>query len=314
MTTFFNALVSGIALGGLYGLISLGYVIVYRSTHTLNFGQGAFLTLGAYLTYTLSGPVRGLNFDSPPSWLRLPYLVALVVATVLMGGLGWAVNRFVISGFRGRPVFAVIMVTLGVGVVVSSVISGVWGTTATSLNSPFGDKFVRIGSVGVKYIDLFTLAVTASIGVLFFFGFQRSKLGTAMKATAFDQEAAIAQGISPNMIFGLSWALASALAAIAGTLLASGAGSQATQVSPSLGLLALFGFPAMVLGGVDSLEGALLGGLIIGIVQELTAAYEFHIEKFVGYEFARLTPFLVMIGILLIRPTGLFGSEEVRRV
>jgi branched-chain amino acid transport system permease protein len=212
MTTFFNALVSGIALGGLYGLIALGYVIVYRSTHTLNFGQGAFLTLGAYLTYTLSGPLKGLNFDSPPSLLRLPYLVALVIATLLMAGLGWAVNKFVITGFRGRPVFAVIMVTLGVGVVVASIISGVWGTTATSLNSPFGDKFVRVGGVGLKYIDLFTLAVTASIGIAFFFGFQRSKLGTAMKATAFDQEAAIAQGISPNMIFGLSWALASALA------------------------------------------------------------------------------------------------------
>ncbi len=314
MTTFFNALVSGVSLGGLYGLVALGYVIVYRSTHTLNFGQGAFLTLGAYLTYSLSGPIRGLNFDSPPSLLRLPYLLALVVATVLMAGLGWLINKFIISGFRGRPVFAVIMVTLGVGVLISAVMNGIWGTSPSNLNSPFGDKFFRVAGVGVKYIDVFTLSVTAAISIAFFFGFQRSKLGTAMKATAFDQEAAIAQGISPNVIFGLSWALASALAAIAGTLLASGAGSQVTQVSPALGLLALFGFPAMVLGGVDSLEGAVLGGLIIGVVQEMTAAYEFHIERFVGAEFARLTPFLVMIAILLLRPTGLFGSEEVRRV
>lgn len=314
MIQFINALVSGVALGGLYSLIALGYVIIYRSTHTLNFGQGAFLTLGAYLTYSLSGPVRGLLYDSPPHLFRLPYLVALPIATLLMAGLGWLVNKFVISGFRGRPVFAVIMVTLGVGVVISALMSGIWGTSPTNLNSPFGDKFVRVGGVGIKHIDLFTLGVTGAIAIAFFFGFQRSKLGTAMKATAFDQEAAIAQGISPNVIFGLSWALASALAAIAGTLLASGAGSQVTQVSPSLGLLALFGFPAMVLGGVDSLEGAVLGGLIIGLVQQLTSSYESYIERFVGFDFNRLTPFIVMIGILLLRPTGLFGSEEVRRV
>ena len=314
MTQFLNAVVSGVALGGLYSLIALGYVIIYRSTHTLNFGQGAFLTLGAYLTYALSGPVQGLLFDSPPHLAALPYLVALPISTLLMAGLGWLVNKFVISGFRGRPVFAVIMVTLGVGVVISALMSGIWGTSPTNLNSPFGDKFIRLGGVGIKHIDLFTLAVTAAIAIAFFFGFQRSKLGTAMKATAFDQEAAIAQGISPNVIFGLSWALASALAGIAGTLLASGAGSQVTQVSPSLGLLALFGFPAMVLGGVDSLEGAVLGGLIIGLVQQLTATYESHIESFVGFDVNRLTPFIVMIAILLFRPTGLFGSEEVRRV
>lgn len=314
MTSFLNSLVSGISLGGLYGLIALGYVIVYRSTHTLNFAQGAFLTMGAYFTFLLSGPPRGLLYDSPPSAFRLPYLVAIVGGAVLMGLVGWVVNKFVIDMFRGRPVFTVIMATLGVNVVLSALMAGIFGTSPTSLNSPFGDKFIRVGGIGIKHVDIFTLCVTAAIVVAFFFGFQRSKLGTAMKATAFDQEAAIAQGISPKVIFGLSWGLAGALAAIAGTLLASGAGSVASQVSPSLGLLALFGFPAMVLGGVDSLEGAVLGGMVIGIVQELTAKYEHYVEKFVGFDFARLTPFIVMILILLVRPTGLFGSEEVRRV
>ena len=136
-----------------------------------------------------------------------------------------------------------------------------------------------------------------------------------MRATAADQEAAIAQGISPSVIFGASWALSCALATLAGVLLASGAGSiTAAQVSPSLGAFALVGFPAIVLGGVDSPEGAILGGLIIGIAQTLAASYEPRISQYVGVAFWQLVPFLLMIVILLFRPSGLFGTKEVRRV
>ncbi len=314
MTQFINGLVSGIALGGIYGLIALGYVIIYRATHTLNFAQGQMLTFGAYVVYWLSGPIKGVNYDNPPSFLRLPYFRAIVVAMVILGAFGWLLEITVVRRFRGRPVFAVIMATLGVGTVMGAVMSVIWGTSPVNLNTPFGDKFTKLAGVPIKHIDLFTLAVIGCISAAFFFGFQRTKLGTAMKATAFDQEAAIAQGISPKVIFGASWALSCALATLAGALLASGSGSVATQVSPGLGLFALVGFPAMVLGGVDSTEGAVLGGLIIGIVQSLSATYEYKIEHYVGFEFWRLTPYLLMIIILLVRPAGLFGTKEVRRV
>ena len=314
MTQFVNALVSGVALGGIYALIALGFVIIYRATHTLNFAQGTVLTFGAYVTYWFSGPVKGVAFDSPPSLFRLNYFVSIIVAMVVLAGFGWLLEVLVIRRFRGRPVFAVIMATLGVGTLLSAFMSVVWGTNPVSLNTPFGTDFSKFAGVPIAHIDIFTLCVVAAITVAFFLGFQRSKLGTAMKATAFDQEAAIAQGISPKVIFGASWALASALAAIAGVLLASGAGSVASQVGPSLELYALVGFPAIVLGGVDSLEGAVLGGMIIGIVQSLSASYESHIERFVGNEFWRLTPYILMIVILLVRPSGLFGTKEVRRV
>ena len=148
MTIFLNALVSGVSLGALYGLVALGYVIVYRSTHTLNFGQGAFLTLGAYLTYSFSGPIPGLNFDSPPSLLRLPYLLALLLATMVMAGIGWLVNKFVISGFRGRPVFAVIMVTLGVGVVIARLFGMLAvSRTATPMVATRNDRFIFVSPI-----------------------------------------------------------------------------------------------------------------------------------------------------------------------
>lgn len=314
MTQFLNGLVSGITLGGIYALIALGFVIIYRATHTLNFAQGGLLALGAYISYLFSGPIRGVNFNNPPSLLRLPYFVAIVLSMLTLAGIGWLLEVTVIRRFRGKPVFAVIMATLGVAVVLGAIVNVVWGTSPVNLNTPFGDKFSKVGGVPIKHIDFFTLAVVAVIAVAFFFGFQKSKLGTAMKATAFDQEAAIAQGISPNLIFGASWAMSCALAALAGTLLASGAGSVATQVSPSLAAFALVGFPAIVLGGVDSPEGAVLGGLIIGIVQSLSATYEENIYRYVGHDFWRLTPFILMIIILLFRPSGLFGTKEVRRV
>jgi branched-chain amino acid transport system permease protein len=324
MTQFINALVSGISLGGIYGLIALGFVIIYRSTHTLNFAQGTILTLGAYITYFLSGPIRGMAFDNPPSLLRLPYWLAIIVAMVIMGVFGWLLEVLVIRRFRGRPVFAIIMATLGVGTVLGGMMTIVWGTSPVNLQTPFGSDFSKIGDVSLSHIDIATLIIVAVIAVAFFFGFQRSKLGTAMKATAFDQEAAIAQGISPKVIFGASWALSCALATLAGVLLASGAGSVATQVSPGLELFTLVGFPAIVLGGVDSLEGAVVGGMVIGIVQALSANYEakeFHIfgiefsfEHYLGAEFWKLTPFLLMIVILLFRPEGLFGTKAVRRV
>ena len=314
MTQFINGLVSGIALGGIYGLVALGFVIIYRATHTLNFAQGGLLTLGAYTTYWLSGPIRGVNFDNPPSFLRLPYFVALILAMAILAAFGWILEIVIIRRFRGRPVFAVIMAMLGVGTVIGAFMSVVWGTSPVNLDTPFGDKFVKILGVPIKHIDLFTLVLIAVISAAFFFGFQRSKLGTAMKATAFDQEAAIAQGISPKVIFGASWAISGALATLAGVLLASGAGSVATQVSPGLAGFALVGFPAIVLGGVDSPEGAVCGGLIIGIVQSLSATYESKISGVVGDEFWKLTPYLLMIVILLVRPSGLFGTKEVRRV
>lgn len=314
MTQFINGLVSGISLGAIIALVALGFVIIYRSTHTLNFAQGTLLVLGAYVAYWLSGPIAGVNFDNPPSFLKLPLLVAMVVAMVILGAVGWLIERIVVRRFRGQPVFAVIMATLGVGIVFGGAMNVVWGTSPVNLDTPFGTKFFRIGPLRLSQIDAFTMVVVGVITAVFFFGFQRSKLGTAMKATAFDQEAAIAQGISPNAIFGASWAISAALAVLAGVLLACGAGSQATQVSPGLSAIAFLGFPAIVLGGVDSPEGAVLGGMIIGIVLNLFATYEATVSQYLGNEFFRLSPFVVMILVLLVRPAGLFGTKEVRRV
>lgn len=313
MTQFLNYFVGGVARGAIYALIALSYVIVYRATHVLNFAQGAVMGLGGYLVYWVSGPDPGINFTPSAYIAELPYWLAVIIALIIAGALGWLIEMVIVRRFRGRPVFAAIMATLGVNIILDTGAHAAWGTGALVLRSPFGAKTVGLGidNVSIRLVDLVTLIISVVITVLFFFVFNRSRVGVAMRATAHDQEAAMAQGISANFIFGLSWALAAALGALAGIMLSSGADR---SVDPSIPLFALFGFAAMVLGGIDSSEGAIVGGMVIGILEQLFAGYSPRYENFLGYGFFGLVPWIAMLVILIVRPSGLFGHGEVRRV
>ena len=313
MTQFLNYLVAGIARGAIYALIALGFVIVYRATHVLNFAQGAVMGLGGYLVYWLTGPVPGINFRASRFVARFPYWLAVIFAMLIGAALGWVLELVIVRRFRGRPVFAAIMAMLGVSTILDQLSVSTWGTSALSLRDPFGQKLVQLGlkNLSIRLVDLVTLILAAVAMTAFFVFFRKSRVGTAMRATAFDQEAAMAQGISANFIYGISWAIACALAVLAGVMLSSGADR---SVDATIPLFALVGFPAIVLGGIDSAEGAVLGGLVIGVIEQLFAGYQPHYEGFLGSGFYTLTPYLLMIIILLIRPAGFFGSKEVRRV
>jgi branched-chain amino acid transport system permease protein len=313
MSQFLNYFVSGVARGAIYALIALSYVIVYRATHVLNFAQGAIMGLGGYLVYWLSGPDPAIQFAPAMHIAKLPYWLAVIIALIIAGALGWLIEVLVVRRFRGRPVFAAIMATLGVGTVIDTLSHAAWGTSALVLRSPCNGDPVGLGvaNVSIRRVDLFTLGLAVVITIIFFLVFNRSRVGVAMRATAHDQEAAMAQGISANFIFGLSWAIAAALGALSGILLGSGADR---TVDPAIPLFALVGFTAMVLGGIDSSEGAIVGGLIIGILEQLAAGYSPNYDSFLGINFFTLVPYLMMLVILLVRPSGLFGHGEVRRV
>jgi branched-chain amino acid transport system permease protein len=313
VTQFLNYLVGGIARGSIYALIALSYVIVYRATHVLNFAQGAIMGLGGYLVYWVTGPVPGIEFAPAVHIAKLPYWVGVIIAMAIAALVGWLIELLVVRRFRGRPVFAAIMATLGVSTILDTGAHAIWGTSALQLNNPFGSKVQGLGveNVSIRQVDLVTLVIALIVTALFFLVFNRSRIGVAMRATAYDQEAAMAQGISANFIFGVSWAIAAALAALAGILLSSG-GDRA--VDPSIPLFAFFGFTAMIFGGIDSTEGAIVGGLVIGIIEALFAGYSPKYDSFLGLGFYSLVPYLVMLLVLLIRPAGMFGHEEVRRV
>jgi branched-chain amino acid transport system permease protein len=210
----------------------------------------------------------------------------------------------------GQPAFAVVMITIGILFVIEQMIPTIWGPGAKNLGDPWGVETLNAGGVVLALADLWTIALTAAALGAFFAFFRFSRYGLAMRAAAFDPEAALAHGISVNRVVALSWAIAGIVAALAGVTLSTGA----TGVDPTISFIALAAFPAMILGGLDSPGGAVLGGVVIGVTQTLTAGYQPDIAPWLGSNFYVVMPYVVMVVVLLVRPYGLFGTHEVRRV
>lgn len=298
MTEFLQLCFNGTALGARYALVALGFVIIYRATGVINFAQGGLLAMGAYLAYALNGAAA------------LPFALAVIGAVLLSGLIGAATERVVLRRMVGQPVFAVVMVTIGMLFILEQAITSIWGFSALNLGDPWGVETLRAGDVVLATRDLWTIGIAAAVLAAFFAFFRFSKLGVAMRATAFDQEAALAQGISARRVFAVSWGISGALACLAGVTLAAGPAA----LSPGIGAIALIAFPAMIVGGLDSPGGAVLGGLIIGLTQALTQGYQADFFPWAGSNFAAVMPYVVMVLILLVRPYGLFGTKEVRRI
>lgn len=298
MTELVQLLVEGTALGGIYGLVAMGFVVIYKSTGVINFAHGTLMALGAYLAYNAS-VTWGLWFP-----------VAMLVAMAMAAAVSMGVERVLLRPLVGRPVHSVIMATIGVAIAGDQVLTMVWGFDHLQMGDPWGASTLRAGGVVVAVVDLFTLgvvtAVVAGVGIFF----ARSRLGLAMRARAADAEAAMACGIGHTAVDGTAWGLAGALAALAGILLASGTAA----VHPDLGFQALRAFPAVILAGLTSVPGAVVGGLVVGLVEVLTAGYAPTHAPWLGVNVHQVTPYLVMLVVLWVRPGGLFSSRSVRRL
>lgn len=296
MSEFLQLCFAGLALGARYALVALGFVIIYKATGVINFAQGGLVALGAYLGYAFN--------------TVLPFVIAVIFAVLVSASVGAAVERVVLRRMVGQPVFAVIMITIGLLFILEQVIAAIWGYDSLNLADPWGVDTVKAGDVVMSVRDLWTIGIAAGVLAAFFAYFRWSTMGVAMRATAFDQEAALAQGISARRVFAASWAIAAGLAALAGITLAAGPAA----LSPGISAIALVAFPAMIVGGMDSPAGAVAGGLIIGLAQSLTAGYQDDILPWAGQNLSAVMPYIVMVLILLVRPYGLFGTPEVRRV
>jgi branched-chain amino acid transport system permease protein len=298
MDKFLNLLVAGTALGSIYALVALGFVVVFKSTGTINFAHGGFVLLGAYLTYNYS-----VTWD-------LPFIVAMLMAMITMAILAVILERLVLRKLVGRPAFTVIMVTLGLLILIQQVQLTIWSDSDVLLDDPWGDKQWELGGVVITQVRFFTVIFAAIVVVGFFLFFRLSAWGVAMRAAAIDQEAAMAQGISVARVFAISWAIAGVVAVVAGVML----GADASSVNSTLSFSALRAFPAMILGGLDSPLGAIVGGVIIGVTEVMTTGYIEPNAEWLGQGFHSVMPFVVMIAILVFKPTGLFGSRIVERV
>jgi branched-chain amino acid transport system permease protein len=294
MVALAEAVIRGLGLGSIYALLALGFVIIFKATRVISFAQPAFMLAGAVIVTYLVGP--------------LGFFGALIAATLLTGLLALGVERVAVRPMVGRPAFVVAIITLGVDVVVRVITTGFIGLNVRQVGDPWGLSTVEIGGVSIQQRHL-AVFITAGLVVLALFAFFRfTPMGLAMRAASEDQEAALAQGVSVGSVFALSWAMAGGLAAVAGTFVAAG-----ESVDHLMWRIALTALPVIILGGLDSLPGAVIGGLVVGVLQELAANYQSH-APWLGGNVSVITPYVVMLLVLLVRPYGLFGTREVERV
>jgi branched-chain amino acid transport system permease protein len=301
--------ITGILNGGIIGLIALGIVLIFKSSEVFNFAQGQLVMLGAFLTWWFAGGTESGN-----ELLNLPFWAAVILALVAMAFVGLLIERLALRPMTGQPLLSIVLMTLGLAAFLDGFVSIVFGVEPKSnFPSPLSPSDVFIINFPGAFNDTiilkktlvaaFAVAMLATFILMLFFRFTRT--GLAMRATAEDHELARSTGIKVSRIFGFSWAIAGVIAALGGILLASQVG-----VSLNLSLVVLIAFPAVLLGGLDSFPGAIIGGIIVGLVTALTqAAKPIEVRNA-----AEIAPYVLLLIVLIIRPEGLFGQKRIERI
>lgn len=289
---FLQLVISGIAQGCIYGLIALGFVLIYKATETVSFVQGDLMMMGGFV---------GL---AAMTMLGFPYWLSILAAIIAMGLFGLFIERLVIRPILGQPQFTIVMLTIGIGYIVRGLITMIpaIGTETHTLPVPFKDQVLQAGGLLFSVEQLVIIGATALLCAVLYAVFRYTTVGIAMQASSQNQLAAYYMGIPVQRLNGLVWALAAAMAAVAGLLLAP-----ITFVHVNMGFIGLKAFPAAVVGGFGSLPGAIVGGLIIGIVESLSGFY-------LPTGFKDVAPYIVVLLMLWFKPNGLFGEKLRKKV
>ncbi|MCA1712390.1 MAG: branched-chain amino acid ABC transporter permease [Actinobacteria bacterium] len=296
MTQFLSLLLNGLSLGAIYALIALGFAVIFKASEVVSFCHGSLLLFGAYVIARASD--------------TLPFGLAVLLGIGATAGLGLLIERIIINRLRGAPVITLAIATIGVEVLLATELIRRIGSDIPNLPAPWGGDSIRVGDVGISTNRAVAMVVAAVLIAVFFAAFKYSRWGVAMRAAAEDGETAALMGIRLGRVSALAWVVGGALAAVAGLFLV---GAPTPGVSPAVNAVALRAFPAAILGGLDSTGGALVGGLIIGIAESMASGYQDQL-LFLGRGFGDVVPYVVMIAVLLVRPSGLFGTRELTRV
>jgi len=289
---FLQLVIGGVAQGCIYGLIALGFVLIYKATETVSFAQGELMMLGAFCGLAVMG------FLGFPFWLAVPCAIAG------MAVFGLLLEMLVIRPILGQPAFSIVMLTIGIGYVARGLITMIpgIGTETHTLAVPYKDQVWNAGGLVLNVEQMVVIAATAALCALLFAIFRYSKVGIAMQAASQNQLAAWYMGIPVKRLNSLVWGLASAVAAVAGLLLAP-----ITFVHANMGFIGLKAFPAAVVGGFGSLPGAIVGGLVIGVVESLSGFY-------LPEGFKDVAAYVVVLVMLVVMPNGLFGERLRKKV
>jgi branched-chain amino acid transport system permease protein len=291
---FMQLFTSGVAVGCLYALIALGFVLIIKATDILNFAHGEIIMISAFICYFLV------------TRLHLSFLSAVLVTAVIAALMGILTERLVLRPLLGEPVFAMVMITIGLSIFLRSLAGIFFGHDNHVFPSPFPEESVNLGGIILSQTQIWIMGSTGILILLFFVFFKYSRMGLAMRGTANDQNTALLMGISVKRIFALIWGISFVTAAIAGIFLAN-----VMVINIGLTFVAISAFPAIILGGLESIPGAILGGLAIGVIENLAGGY---LDQIVGGGVKDVTPFVVLFLVLLVKPYGLFGKKEIERV
>ena len=294
MIFLLELVITGLVVGSVYALVALGFALIYKASDVINFAQGELLLVGAYVTLVLVVTYQ------------VPFLAALAISLLVSGVLGILIERLVLRPFIGEPVISVIMATIGLSSALRGLIQVIWGTDTRTFPLIFPQAPVQLGPVAVSQVYLWSLAAALVLLGLFTLFFKYSTFGVAMRATADDQQAALSMGISVKFTFALAWSIAAVVSTIGGVLLGNING-----VNPSLGTIGLKMLPVAILGGLDSIPGAIIGGFAIAVLENIAGGY---LDPLVGGGVKDVAPFVVLVVILMLKPYGLFGKEIIERV
>jgi branched-chain amino acid transport system permease protein len=287
-----QTILSGVAIGCIYGIVALGFVLIFKATEVVNFAQGEMMLLGAFIAYSLI------------TFLEFPYWAALLTTIIALGLLGMIMERVLIRPLIGQPTFVLFIFTLGLGFFIRNFVSMVpgWGTDTYGYPTPFTDKVVNYGKLVVSWEHLSVILMTLALIIILFAFFRFTRMGISIRAASQNQLAAVYMGISVNRVFSLTWIISGALGGIGGVLL-----SPITFVHTMMGMIALKAFPAAVLGGFGSIPGAMVGGIIIGVTESLAGLY-----LPIGWK--DVAAWIILILVLILRPEGIFGIQEKKKV
>ena len=296
MEFYLQLVISGLVLGSIYALVALGFAIIFKSTSVVNFAQGELMMFGAYFCFSMVVQYK------------VPWIWAFLITILFSIALALVVERLILRPMIGEPVISIIMVTIGLSSVLRSIVTAIWGTQIQVYDPPlFPEATVNLIGVPTSQVYLWSFGLSAVLLGLFAVFFKYSKAGVAMRATAFSNQVALSMGIPVKNIFALAWCIASVVSAIGGILIGSING-----INVQLGHFGLKVFPAVILGGLDSIPGAAIGGLIVGVLENLSDGVLKTTFGLSGIK--EVAPYVFLVIILMIKPYGLFGKKEIERI
>lgn len=295
LTFLSQLLINGLIVGALYGVVAMCFVLIYKATQVVNFAQGEFLMIGAWLCYAAAVEYQ------------MPFWLAFVMTLGFMSLFGFVLQTVVLRPLLGQPIISIIMVTIGLSMVFQATVKWLFGVNPVVFPEVLPGLHIEIGGLHIESAHILSLFASFIIMAGFYYFFQHTRWGLAMRATAYDQQVAQSLGIPVRTVFAMSWAISATVSALAGVILGITNG-----VSSELAFIGIKVFPAVIVGGMDSIVGAVVGGLIIGVLENMA--------EFLDVEYLRwgnlytIAPFYVLIILLMIRPYGLFGTKKVERI